>query len=58
MTDKFVISPKAAPRTAFYLRLRPDTLEKLNQLEKKTTVRRAEIIQQALDYALERLELC
>lgn len=53
----FIIKDKIPPRESFYLRLNPNTLERLNELEKTTGVRRAEIIQQCVDYALERLKL-
>ena len=55
--ENFVIVPRQPARETFYVKLRPATLERLNELEKLTAVRRAEIVQQALDYALERLEL-
>lgn len=57
MSEKFIIEPKAAPRVTTFVRLAPATIARLNELEKHTGVKRAEIIQQALNFALERLEL-
>ena len=55
--EKFVITQKEAAREPLYVRLKPQTIEKLNDLQKATGVNRADIIQQALEFALDRLEI-
>ena len=55
--DPFIIMPREAARTPMYLRLHPDTIKRLKVLENNTGINKAEIVQQALDFALERLSL-
>jgi len=57
MSEKFVLTRQTPAKEPLYVRLSPDLIERLNRTAKNTGINRAEIIQQALEYALERLEV-
>lgn len=58
MSEKpFVIKARKAAREPLYMRLAPETIKQLADLEKETGVNRSEIVQQAIDYAIKRLEI-
>ena len=49
--------PEKPVTVSLYLRLTPQMIKRLDNIEKNTGVNRADIIQQALEYALARLEV-
>jgi len=53
----FVIKARDAAREPLYVRITPDMIERLNNLQRNTGINRSDIIQQALEYALEHLEV-
>jgi len=57
MAKAFTIKARDAARESLYVRLAPTMIDRLNALQKDTGVNRADIIQQALEYALEHLEV-
>lgn len=58
MAEKpFLIKRREPARQTLFVRLHPQTIERLDNLANNTGVKRGDIIQQALEYALERLEV-
>lgn len=53
--DFLVLEQKQARLIPMYVRLRSDTVRRLKELEQETEIKKAEIVQQCVDFALERI---
>lgn len=54
-SDFLVLEQKQARLIPMYVRLRSDTVKRLLELERKTGIKKAEIAQQCIDFALDRI---
>jgi len=53
----FTLTPRKTARVSMFMRLSPDLIKRLNNLQKNTGINKSDIIEQALEYALGRLEV-